>query len=211
MAPAVLTADAVERARRSLTRRDRVLGGLIRRVGPCSLRPRGHPYGYLVRSVVYQQITGRAAGTIEGRLRSRFGGRIPGARRLRGVAAEELRAVGLSRQKTATLLAIAEAFSAGALSGTRLAGMEDDAVIEAVTQIRGVGEWTAHMLLMFSLGRPDVLPVTDYGVRKGAKSLYGLPELPARRDLETIGEAWRPYRSVAAWYLWRQTEVTVAE
>ena len=206
----LLTADVVAKARRRLGRRDRVLGGLIRSVGPCELGPRGNPYGYLVRSVVYQQLAGRAAQAIEGRLRSHFGGRIPAARRLREAAPEDLRAVGLSRQKAATLLAIAEAFAAGVLNSRKLPRMTDEAVIEAVTQIRGVGEWTAHMLLLFSLGRPDVLPVGDYGVRKGAKSLYGLAELPGRRELERLAEPWRPYSSVAAWYLWRQAEVVVA-
>ncbi len=120
-----------------------------------------------------------------------------------------LRAVGLSRQKIAALRSAAETFACGGVRERRLFHMSDVEVTAAVTQIRGVGEWTAHMLLMFSLGRPDVLPVGDYGVRKGAMELYGLRELPNPRRLEKLAKPWRPYRSVAAWYLWRQLDVVV--
>ncbi len=203
---APLDAATLERARRTLRRRDPVLGALIRRVGPCQLVPRGDPYRYLVRAVLYQQITGKAAQAIEGRLKGLFQGRIPAPARLCRAAPEQLRSVGLSRQKVASLQAIAEAFDRGALENRKLRRMDEGAVIESVTQVRGVGEWTAHMLLMFSLGHADILPVGDYGVRKGAQSLYGLEELPGRRDLEVLAEPWRPYRSVASWYLWREVE-----
>jgi DNA-3-methyladenine glycosylase II len=199
-----LDPELLERACRSLRRRDRRLGAVIRRVGACDLRPQGDPYRSLLRSVVYQQLAGAAAAAIAGRLRRHFGGRYPRPERLLAARDAELRAVGLSRQKIATLRAVAGAFADGTLSSRRLRRMDDDAVVEAVTRIKGIGEWTAHMLLMFSLGSPDVLPVGDYGVRKGAMQLYELPELPGRTDLETLAEPWRPYRSVASWYLWRQ-------
>jgi DNA-3-methyladenine glycosylase II len=202
-----LDREILERARRALARRDPVLAPVIRRVGPCELLPRGDPYRYLVRSVLYQQITGHAARAIEGRLRAAFGGRVPAPERLRAAHPARLRACGLSRQKVASLRGIAAAFADGQLDGRRLARLDDEAVIEAVTVLRGVGEWTAHMLLMFSLGRPDVLPVGDYGVRKGAQSLYGLRDLPKPRELEALGERWRPWRSVASWYLWRVMDV----
>jgi DNA-3-methyladenine glycosylase II len=195
------------RASRTLRRRDPVLGAVIRAVGPCALRRRGGAYHYLVRSVLFQQITGHAARAIEGRLHAAFGGRPPAPAALRAARAQTLRSVGLSRQKIEYLRAIAAAFDDGLLTGRGLARLDDDAVIEAVTRIRGVGEWTAHMLLLFSLGRPDVLPVGDYGVRKAARDLYGLADLPKRGELETLGERWRPYRSVATWYLWRSTEI----
>ncbi|RIK96860.1 MAG: DNA-3-methyladenine glycosylase 2 family protein [Proteobacteria bacterium] len=197
----------LERARSTLARRDKVLGAVIRRVGPCPLVPRGDPYRYLVRSILFQQITGHAARAIEGRLKASFGGRIPAPAVLERAPEATLRAAGLSRQKIASLRAIASAFGDGRLVNRRLARWDDAAVIEAVTQVRGVGEWTAHMLLLFSLGRPDVLPVGDYGVRKAARDLYGLAELPKPRELEAIAEPWRPYRSVASWYLWRSTEL----
>jgi DNA-3-methyladenine glycosylase II len=199
--------ETLDRARRSLARRDPVLRPLIRRVGPCGLRRRGDPYGALVRSVLYQQLAGAAAAAIHARLRARFGGRDPRPEALLAARDAELRAVGLSRQKIAALRSIAAAFDGGAVSARRLGRMDDDAVIECVTQIRGVGVWTAHMLLMFSLGRPDVLPVGDYGIRKGVQSLYGLRELPARAELERVAERWRPWRSVASWYVWRHDEV----
>ena len=209
--PEKLDAALLEKARRSLRRRDPTLGALIRRVGPCDIRPQGDPYRSLMRSVVYQQLAGAAAGAIAGRLRRAHGGRYPAPAQLLAASDRQLREVGLSRQKIATLRALAEAFADGTLSSRRLRRMDDEAVVEAVTQIRGIGEWTAHMLLIFSLGSPDVLPVGDYGVRKGARTVYGLPELPDRRALEALGERWRPYRSVAAWYPWRYPELEAAD
>jgi len=209
--PDRLDPAALARAGRVLARRDPVLGAVIRRVGACGLERRGDPYRYLVRSVLYQQITGHAARAIEARLRAAFGGRIPAPARLRAATPAALRACGLSRQKIASLHAIAAAFDERVLDPRRLARLDDDAVVEAVTVVRGVGPWTAHMLLMFSLGRPDVLPVGDYGVRKGAMTLYGLPELPRPAELQTIAEPWRPWRSVASWYLWRALDAVTPE
>jgi DNA-3-methyladenine glycosylase II len=206
-----LDADLCETARRSLRRRDPVLGAVIRRVGPCGIRARGDPYRSLLRSVVYQQLAGAAAAAIAGRLRRHFGGRYPRPELLLAAADADLRGAGLSRQKIATLRAVAAAFADGTLSNRGLRRMSDDEVVEAVTRIKGIGEWTAHMILMFSLGSPDVLPVGDYGVRKGAQHLYGLPALPKRAELEALGERWRPYRSVAAWYLWRSEDVAPPE
>ena len=196
----------VERGRRALRRKDAVLGDVIRRVGRCELERRGDPYRYLVRSVLHQQITGKAAAAIEKRLKASFGGRVPAPAQLRRAPVESLRAAGLSRQKVESLQAIATAFDERVLDARRLARLEEGAVVELVTQIRGVGEWTAHMLLMFSLGRPDILPVGDYGVRKAARDLYGLADLPKRAELEALAEPWRPYRSVATWYLWRSMD-----
>jgi DNA-3-methyladenine glycosylase II len=175
------------------------------------MRPLGDPYRQLVRSVIYQQLRGKAAAAIAGRLRARHGGRFPAPARLLASPDAELREVGLSRQKIAALRGVAAAFADGSLDNRRLYRMDDAAVVEAVTRLHGIGEWTAHMLLMFSMGRPDVLPVGDYGVRKGAMSLYRLRELPKPRDLEVLGERWRPWRSVAAWYLWRHTEAATAD
>ena len=214
MLPAVgqrLDAALLERARRALVRRDRRLGAVIRAVGPCRIRPQGDPYGSLVRSIVFQQLQGRAAAAIAGRLRAAYGGRYPRPEAVRVAHDRELRAVGLSRQKIAALRSLAEAFEAGAVNGRRLFRMEDAAVIETVTQVRGIGEWTAHMLLIFSLGRPDVLPTGDYGIRKGAQRVYGLPDLPKSAQLQDLAEPWRPYRSVGSWYLWRATEIEIPD
>jgi len=197
----------LERGRRHLRRRDPTLAPLIRRVGRCGIQPLGDPYRALIRSVIYQQLAGKAAAAIAGRLRARYRGRYPRPEVLLEARDAELRAVGLSRQKIATLRAIATAFGEGTLDNRRLRRMDDAAVVEAVTQVRGIGEWTAHMLLIFSLGRPDVLPVGDYGVRKGAMHLYGLAELPKPAELEALTEPWRPWRSVGSWYLWRHEAI----
>ncbi len=194
--------ELLERARRSLRRRDPTLGAVIRRVGPCGLEASGDPYRALVRSVVYQQLAGAAASAILGRVRARFGGRIPRPERLLAATDAELRSDGLSRQKIAAIRGVAHAFADKSLCNRRLRRMPDQEVVDAVTQLRGIGEWTAHMLLMFSLGRPDVLPVGDYGVRKGAQMLYELEDLPKPAELTSLAERWRPYRSVGAWYLW---------
>lgn len=206
-----LDAQLLEKARRSLRRRDPRLAPVIASVGPCRLRPSGDPYRALIRSVISQQLAGAAADAIAGRLRGRFGGRFPRPELLLAAPAAELRAVGLSRQKAATLRAVAAAFADGSLSSRRLRRMDDAGVVEAVTQIKGIGEWTAHMLLIFSLGSPDILPVGDYGVRKGVMKLYGLPALPARAELEAIAEPWHPYCSVASWYLWRHEAILPPE
>ncbi|MEM7411761.1 MAG: DNA-3-methyladenine glycosylase 2 family protein [Myxococcota bacterium] len=191
------------RARRALMRRDPKLGAVMREVGACAMEVRGDPYRALVRSVIFQQLAGAAARAIDGRVRKPYRGRYPAPARLLEAPDRQLREAGLSRQKIAAVRAVASAFADGTLSNRRLRRMDDDDVVAAVTQVRGIGEWTAHMLLMFSLGRPDVLPVGDYGVRKGAMELYGLSELPKPKELTALAEPWRPYRSVASWYLWR--------
>ncbi len=199
------------RAGRTLRRRDPKLGALIKQVGPCGMRPSGDPYRALLQSIIGQQLAGAAARAIGGRVKSHYGGRYPVPPRLLATPDADLRALGLSRQKAAALKAVAEAFDDGSLDNRRLQRMQADDVIAAVTQIKGIGEWTAHMLLMFSLGRMDVLPVGDYGVRKGARDLYGLRDLPKPDELEALAECWRPYRSVASWYLWRVEDLAWPE
>jgi 3-methyladenine DNA glycosylase/8-oxoguanine DNA glycosylase len=180
-----------------------VLAAVIKRVGPCAMEHRGDPYRMLVQSVVYQQLAGAAARTIDKRLRAPWRGRYPQPAVLLEAPAAQLRAAGLSRQKIKAVRSVAQAFANGDVSNRALRRMDDEAVIASVTQIHGIGQWTAHMMLMFSLGRPDVLPVGDYGVRKGAMQLYGLRDLPKPKELEALAEPWRPYRSIASWYLWR--------
>ena len=202
-----LTPELRERARRALMRRDRRLARVIRRAGACELVPRGDPYGTLMRSIIYQQLQGRAAAAIAGRLRALYGGRYPKPEALRATGDTPLRAAGLSRQKIAALRSLADAFADGQIRSRQLFHMDNAAVVAAVTQVRGIGEWTAHMLLISSLGRTDVLPVGDYGIRKGAMLVYGLLAMPKPAALEALAEPWRPYRSVGSWYLWRATEM----
>ena len=190
-------------ASRALSRRDPRLGAWIRRVGPCGLRHRGDPYTALVHAILHQQLAGAAAAAIGRRVRRLGRGRFPRPAALLALHEEALRSAGLSRRKVETLRSLAEAFRSGQITTRRLVRMDDSQVVETLTEIKGIGEWTAHMLLIFSLGRADVLPLGDYGIRKGAQRLYALSELPRGRELERISEPWRPYRSVASWYLWQ--------
>jgi len=206
-----LDAAKLGEATRHLARADAKLARVIEAHGPCTLTPRGDPYRYLVRSILYQQLAGKTAATIERRFKAGFGGRVPPPALLAKQRDAKLRTFGLSRQKAAAVKAVASAFDSGLVSARRIPHMHDDAVVESVTQIRGVGEWTAHMLLMFALGRPDVLPTGDYGVRKGAQKLYGLRDLPKPDALAAIAAPWRPFRSVGAWYLWRALEITLPD
>jgi methylated-DNA-[protein]-cysteine S-methyltransferase len=207
---AALPFDAAK-ATRLLRRADPPLAKLMRRVGPLRLRlkqPRS-TFAALSEAIVYQQLTGKAAATIYARLLATF----PRRRQLQpsDVAdcdADRLRAAGLSRAKTAALQDLARKAVSGELpSLTRLRRMDDDAIVAALTNVRGVGRWTAEMLLMFQLGRPDVLPVGDLGIRKGFAKTYDLADLPEPSALLDHGERWRPYRSVASWYLWRALEL----
>ncbi len=166
------------------------------------------PFESLLQAIVYQQLNGRAAETIHGRVEALFPKRRPTPRAFLRVKEEKLRGAGLSRAK----LAAARDLAAKALDGTlptkeALRSMPDDEIVERLTAVRGIGRWTAEMFLMFRLGRPDVLPATDYGVRKGFQKAFRKRALPAPKDILRHGERWRPFRSVASWYLWRATEL----
>jgi 3-methyladenine DNA glycosylase/8-oxoguanine DNA glycosylase len=196
----------VEAARRHLQRSDPVLRGIIRAAGALELDQRGTPYQSLFRALLYQQLAGPAAAAIERRLLGLSGGRVPEPHELLALTAEDLRAVGISRQKAGYLHSLAEHASNAGLERRKLARMSDDDAIAAVTEIRGVGRWTADMLLIFCLGRPDVLPVGDLGIQKAIMRAYRLTSLPDAATMTEIGEPWRPYRSAATWYLWRSVD-----
>lgn len=193
-----------------LLQADKVLARIIKQVGPCPLAPRRgvQPYQALVKAVTYQQLNGTAAETIFRRFLALFPEtRFPGPELVIAAADEQLRSAGLSRAKAAAIKDIAAKTIQGVVPTRRaIARMSDVEVIERLTTIRGVGPWTVEMLLMFTLGRPDVLPATDYGVRSGFALVYGLKELPLPKDVLAHGERWRPYRSVASWYFWRALE-----
>lgn len=195
-------------ALRHLRRVDPVLAQFMRRIGPCDLRlERGAiPYRALLRAIAHQQLNGRAAEAIFGRFLALYPG--PGSPRPDAVLAsdpEQLRKCGLSRAKIATIRAISEAAVSGVIPSRRAAArLSDEALVERLTAIRGIGRWTVEMLLIFTLGRPDVLPVDDFGIREGYRLLHGLPAQPKPRALAEIGQVWAPYRSTAAWYLWKR-------
>jgi DNA-3-methyladenine glycosylase II len=183
---------------------------LIRRVGPCALEIESSrtPFQALVNAVAHQQLHGKAAQTILGRFRGLFGGRFPGPQALAKVTDDQLRGVGFSRAKTAAIRDIAEKTLAGVVPGSKaIAELPDEEIIARLTQVRGVGRWTVEMLLIFTLGRPDVWPVDDFGVRAGWKITYGLDEMPKPKELLALGERFQPHRSIAAWYLWRATDL----
>jgi DNA-3-methyladenine glycosylase II len=196
-----------EAALKHLSSTDKILARLIKKVGPCAWKPnkRRSPYETLVQSVAYQQLNGTAAATIFGRVKALYPGRhLPAPEELLATPDEKLRGAGLSRSKVAAIKDIAAKTLAGVVPDSRaIARMDNDAIISQLTTIRGVGPWTVEMLLIFKLGRTDVLPVTDYGVRKGFALTYKLKDLPSAAELLAHGEKWRPYRSFAAWYLWR--------
>lgn len=190
------------------------MAGLIRKVGPCriTIRSRRSPFQALVQAVTHQQLNGTAAQTILRRVLALFPGRkFPTPEQLLGTPDERLRAAGLSRAKTASVKDIAAKTIAGIIPNSRaIKQMTEAEILERLTTVRGVGPWTVEMLLIFTLGRGDVLPVTDYGVRKGFALVYGWKELPTPRELLQHGEKWRPHRSAAAWYFWRALELPAA-
>ena len=194
-----------------LRKADRVLGRLISQVGPCRLKPRKRrsPFETLVRSVVYQQLNGTAAATILGRVVALYPHRrFPRPEDLLNTPDERLRGAGLSRAKTAAIKDIAAKTLSGIVpTSAAIAKMTEEEIVAQLTTLRGVGPWTVEMLLIFTLGRPDVLPVTDYGVRKGFARTYGWKELPQPKELLAFGERWRPHRTTAAWYFWRALEL----
>jgi DNA-3-methyladenine glycosylase II len=200
---------ATRRAIRHLRQRDPILARLITQIGRCGyqLRADGAHFDHLVRAIVYQQLAGKAAATIYARLQALYGGRAPTPGELAGTPSPRLRRAGLSRQKLGYLKDLARQVTTGRLSLDMVDTLPDEAVIEALTTIRGVGVWTAQMFLMFRLGRLDVLPVLDLGIQKGMRRAYALRRLPKPAQMERIAAEWRPYRSVACWYLWRAVEL----
>ena len=201
-------------ALRALREADPVMAGLIERYGdPDGVRARrgrrpGDAYGALLRSIVGQQLSSKAARSIYERLVARFDGHTPTPRELLATDPEEIRAVGLSRAKVAFLRDLAEHVEDGELDLEHLAELPDDEVQERLTRVKGLGPWTVDMFLIFHLGRPDVLPVGDQGIRRAVQIAYGLEELPGAAELARIAEPWRPHRSLACLYLWRSLDST---
>ncbi|HEU5170319.1 MAG TPA: hypothetical protein VFU46_07265 [Gemmatimonadales bacterium] len=188
---------------------DPELGRLIGLVGACSLRPRRalSLFQALLRSIVYQQLNGRAAETILTRVLDLYGSRYPAPAELLGTSDEALQGAGLSRNKLTSIRDLARHALDGTVPSSGAArALTDDELVERLTVVRGVGRWTVEMLLIFRLGRADVFPLDDLGVRKGFRRAFGMRRLPATITMVRRAERWRPYRSVASWYLWRAAE-----
>lgn len=194
-----------------VARRDRTLARVMKEIGPCGLEiaARRSPYEALAQSIVYQQLTGQAAATIFARFCRLFGSsRCPRPEKVADASLELLRSAGLSRTKAAALQDLAARALEGAIpTRSRAEKLSDEEIVERLTEVRGVGRWTVEMFLIFTLGRPDVLPVDDYGVRKGFAQAFGRRILPKPKELNGHGEIWRPYRTIASWYLWRANEL----
>ena len=191
-----------------LLRRDPIMAALIRAHGPCGLADalRVDHLSALVRAIIFQQLSTKAASTIHGR----FVGLLPDGRitaaALTAVTDEQFRSVGVSRQKALYLRDLAEKVDSRAVTLDHLADLDDEAVITALTAVKGIGRWTAEMFLMFRLHRPDVLPVGDLGILTAVQKAYGLRTRPTPDRLRQLGDAWKPYRSIACWYLWRSLD-----
>ena len=187
-------------------RADPTLHGVIRQVGPYTLRPHRNRFGMLVRSIISQQISTAAARTIRERLEKLLAPRGLAPEAIANLSFDELRGVGLSRQKATYISDLAHKVADGTVPLARMGRLSDEEVIEALTEVKGIGRWTAQMFLIFSLGRPDVFPVDDLGVRVAIADLYRLGDKPAKEDLLAIGHRWSPYASIGSWYCWRYLE-----
>jgi DNA-3-methyladenine glycosylase II len=197
-------------ALKHLAQRDAVMRRLIRTHGPCGLTPKRSrsPFQSLATAIAHQQLNGTAANTILRRFKKLFPGRrFPRPEDLVHVDDAAIRAAGFSRAKVAALRDLAAKALDGTVPSTpAIRKLDDGEIISRLVEVRGVGQWTVEMLLIFQLGRPDVLPVDDFGVRSGFRHAYGLPEMPKPKELLAFGERWRPFRTTAAWYLWRAAD-----
>lgn len=203
-----------KKALRHVRRRDPILRGVIDAIGPFDLEPRPGSFKTLARAIFFQQLAGPAARAIMGRVLVALKTdeeRWYEPKRFLKATDEQLRAAGLSRQKIVYLRDLADKFATGFLVEDEFEKLDDEAVIKRVTEVKGIGRWTAEMFLMFSLGRPDVLPVDDLGIKNGMRIAYGLDETPKPDKMREIAEPWAPYRSVGTWYMWRALGVDVPE
>lgn len=193
-----------------LARVDPVMRRLIREVGPCTVIPkvRRSPFESLARAIAYQQLHDKAAESIVRRFVAHFPGRrFPTPAEVLAVSPRSIRAAGFSRAKILALRDLASKTLDGTVPTNRvIAQLDDEAIVERLTEVRGIGRWTVHMLLIFHLGRPDILPADDFGVRNGFRIAYGLPSVPTPKNVQEYGERWRPYRTAASWYLWRAAD-----
>ena len=203
----------VDEAIKHLSRADPVLAGLIQRGPRYAIVPREDPYHALLRAILYQQLAGAAAAAIQRRLHALYNqdDQPPTAQQLLATTDDQFRSAGVSRQKAGYMRDLALHVVDGTLDFALLPKLDDAEVVRRVTAVKGLGEWSAHMFLMFHLGRPDVLPIGDLGVRNGMRIAYGLEETPTPKRAIEIGAPWAPYRSVGSWYMWRVTEPTAPD
>lgn len=192
-------------AAEQLSKADPVLKDVIDRTGPCTIQPNTDYYQELVDAIISQQLSVYAARSIEGRFRDLFGGAFPTAEQILMTDVEALRAIGFSRAKAGYVLDLAQHIVSGQVRFEHLDALDNDEVIAELTAVKGIGQWTAHMFLMFCMGRTDVLPVGDLGIRNGIRKLYGFADAPTPQQITELAarNGWHPYESIASWYVWQ--------
>ncbi|OLP17984.1 Fe-S cluster assembly protein HesB [Leptolyngbya sp. 'hensonii'] len=199
-----------DRAIAALQQVDPILASVIDRVGPCRLDQElqtGELLPCLTQAIIYQQLSGKTAGTIYRRFLELYPvGSFPAAEVILDTPDEALRSAGLSRSKALYVKDLAQKVRDGLPTLEELAVLEDEAILKTLTQVKGIGPWTVQMLLIFRLHRWDVLPVEDLGIRNSMRQVYGLPDLPDKKTVATLGQPWQPYRTIASWYLWRSLD-----
>jgi DNA-3-methyladenine glycosylase II len=196
----------------TLKKRDSVLRHIINRIGPCTLTLEPHAFKALAESILYQQLSIKAASTIVKRFTALYPERpFPGPEDILNTTDEDLRSAGISGQKARYLKDLSLKFQEGIITPTKFPEMDDEEIIEHLVQVKGIGRWTAEMFLIFSLGRPDVLPVDDFGLRKAVGKHYGTGDLASPEQTRKIAETWQPYRTFATWYLWKSLDAAPLE
>lgn len=200
-----LSVATAQEAAEHLSTTDSVLRPIIKERGLCTIRPNAHYYQELVDAIISQQLSVHAARSIEQRFRDLFGGSFPTAEQILTTDVETLRGIGFSRAKAAYVLDLARHVVDGTVRFDHLDALDNEAVIAKLTTVKGIGIWTAHMFLMFCMGRPDILPTGDLGIRNGVRKLYGFSDVPTPLQITEIAEAnhWHPYESAASWYIWQ--------
>lgn len=203
-----ITAELATEAATHLSQHDSRLAPVIAKVGISTIRPHTHYYRELVESIIGQQLSVKAAAAIEARFVALFDGTFPSPEQILSLEIEQLRAIGFSRPKARYIQDLAAKVLAGEVQFDHLDELPNDAIVAELTAVKGIGEWTAHMFLMFCMGRPDVLPIGDLGIRNGVQKLYNLPNVPSPEEVTAIAEAnnWHPFESIASWYIWKSLD-----
>jgi DNA-3-methyladenine glycosylase II len=204
----IATPDNLKKAAQHLSEVDPALRSVIARAGPATLTPHTDYYGALVNSIIGQQLSVKAAASIKQRLRDLFDGKLPAPEQILKTSVEELRAIGFSNTKANYIRDLAQHIIDGRVAFDHFPSLSNAEIITELTDVKGIGEWTAHMFLMFCMGRLDVLPVGDLGIRNGIRELYKFPELPTPTQIREIADKhnWTPYESAASWYVWRSLD-----
>ncbi len=195
----------LEQGTQHISHIDERMAGVIKIIGPCTLSPQRYRFQSLVRAIVGQQISTKAARSVFNRLRAEAGGYVT-AERIGALKTRQLRSVGLSDQKTKYISDLSRRVTSGTLRLDKLDVLDDDAVVAALTEVKGIGPWTAEMFMMFVLNRPDILPMADLGIQEGFRRIYKLRKRPSEERMLQLAKPWQPYRTIGSWYLWRHLD-----